>query len=56
MEEHGACPSGVCPEASANGESVSRSVPHNPPVTLAHARLAVGRPLRGPGAPWAAGG
>jgi len=32
MEEHGDCTSGVCPGASANGETVSIYVPHNHPL------------------------
>ena len=32
MEEHGDCTSGVCPGASANGETVSLYVPYNHPL------------------------
>jgi hypothetical protein len=32
MKEHGHCTSGVCPEASANGETVSIYVDHNHPL------------------------
>jgi hypothetical protein len=32
MEEHGDCTSGVCPGASANGETVSIYVEHNHPL------------------------
>ena len=32
MEEHGDCTSGVCPEASVNGETVSLYVPYNHPL------------------------
>ena len=32
MEEHGDCTSGVCPGASANGETVSIYVPHHHPL------------------------
>jgi len=38
MEEHGDCPSGVCPGASANGETVSLYVLYNHPLLqLKHA-------------------
>jgi hypothetical protein len=32
MEAHGDCTSGVCPGASAHGETVSIYVPHNHPL------------------------
>src|SRR5205807_7423635 len=32
MEEQDNCTSGVCPGANTNGETVSISVPHNPPL------------------------
>ena len=67
MEEHGDCTSGVCPGASAHGETVSIYVPHNHPllqlkralpwdrlceVMTRHWRRAGKNTDRRPGLPW----
>ena len=56
MKEQGDCTSGVCPGASANGETVSIYVRSQPPAAPAQARSAVGGALRGHDAPLAARG
>ena len=55
MEEQGDCTSGVCPGASANGETVSIYVPLNHPLLQLKRALPVGRARRGHGASLAAG-
>ena len=56
MEEQGDCTSGVCPGASATGETVSIYVDHNHPLLQLQTRAAMGSPWRGHDAPLAAGG
>src|SRR5215470_10979645 len=55
MEEHGDCTSGVCPGASATGETVSIYVEHRHPL-LQLKRAALGGAVRGHDAPLATSG